>query len=1230
MAAKFGRTWWGERWLNSLSNIDHQNRLQRGRTYYNTGRIIELEWNPSRRRFEALVDGSAYHPYSVVLSIPQIPLRKANELTNSIASNPETVSLLLDGTIPESIAEKAEELGIELFPEKWSDLGMKCSCQDSAVPCKHLAAVVYAVSKLIDNDPFLLFKIRGIDLKRAFVESGAAPAEINRIKPLTLKQLLGTLPNLESQLSREKSIQQLRSTPYSEIPNLSQHILSLLPTAHPLSEQKDFSSWIRSMLKTAAVGIDRECRRPLLDEELAQLLVGSNFSCIDLPPYRLDFECTTADVREYVHGAESEKGAGLELLFSIMRVSNSNADALPYELEVLRQLCLFSKELLKRGALIPTMIQTESAALRIWWVPALRSPEVSNCFKQIVLGASVTISSLCSLRSSSGYQENKFALTYLCVSHICNTFINYYWEYTQTEPSSLPQVLFSGCFNAEYFDKLIDEKTSDLLIRYMKPFLMADSYPWKPIVSARPSRSKEHPGVYIDFGITPHAFNAHPGKKTEAHIPLRRILSDSAYAAERSAALSIVRTLAEVFPPLRSLSSSGQPVLLDNEELKEFLFSAAPHLILLGISIKMPQKLKKIIRPKLSARAELGKGRSLIGRDSIADFKWRFTFGDVEYSLEDIKRIYGELHTDRVVQTADEFVYLDPEELARMIAVAENSSMSQMQKLRAVLSGRLPGAEVSASDELKSRIAELTNTKDVPPPEGLQAQLRPYQARGYSWLVKNLELGIGSLIADDMGLGKTIQVIASLLHLKNKGELAEKKILTVVPASLIANWKRELARFAPRLKSSVYHGSSRSVPNSAAFDVLITSYGTFTRDCAKLSSIPFRLLVVDEAQAIKNPETKQTRAICGFPADQVVAMSGTPVENRLMELWSIFSCVQPGILGSYTEFSEAFVEPIESEHDPQAAEDLKKLSAPFMLRRLKTDKSIISDLPEKNVVDVLISMTKEQMVLYGQALNRELDEVRKAEAEAKGSGAKKSAAVLSLISSLKQICNSPSQFLKTPPTAPDSGKAIRLLELLEELIANKRRTIVFTQYRETGERLQKWIEARFGFKPDFLNGSTPIAKRQQMVDSFQSSRGASCMIISLKAGGTGLNLTSASAVIHYDLWWNPAVEAQATDRAYRIGQKNNVLVYRFVTEGTFEERINEMLEEKRTIADSAVAVGEAWLCNMTSDEISSIFRFADQSEEGIPYSKLDVMESDAAEEYDPFGFETSPRTRCRK
>ena len=389
----------------------------------------------------------------------------------------------------------------------------------------------------------------------------------------------------------------------------------------------------------------------------------------------------------------------------------------------------------------------------------------------------------------------------------------------------------------------------------------------------------------------------------------------------------------------------------------------------------------------------------------------------------------------------------------------------------------------------------------------------------------------------------------------------------------------------------------------------------------------WRLLVLDEAQAVKNTTSAQTAAVKQLKARQVLAMSGTPVENRLSEYWSIFSTVQPRLLGTLKDFRETFARPIETDHDPKAAEVLKRLTAPFMLRRLKSDKSIIADLPEKNVLDYFTNLTIEQAALYTQTLERLMGELADLEARASSSPdieltneivenvfetddpvvpveassqsdirAKRRGLVLRLITALKQICNSPSQYLKTDEPRPDSGKAAALLELLARCRDADRKVLVFTQFREMGERLQNWIEAATGERPDFLHGGVNLKERSAMVDRFQTDRSVRVLIVSLKAGGTGLNLTAASAVIHYDLWWNPAVENQATDRAYRIGQRRDVLVYRFVTAGTFEEKINAMLMQKRELADLTVSTGEAWIGDMKKEEIEAIFRLSPETE----------------------------------
>ena len=366
--------------------------------------------------------------------------------------------------------------------------------------------------------------------------------------------------------------------------------------------------------------------------------------------------------------------------------------------------------------------------------------------------------------------------------------------------------------------------------------------------------------------------------------------------------------------------------------------------------------------------------------------------------------------------------------------------------------------------------------------------------------------------------------------------------------------------------------------------MLLTTYGTARRDAEILSKERWRVLVLDEAQALKNESTQQTRALRTIKADRVIAMSGTPVENSLLDFRSILSTVEPGVLGSLKDFTEQFLIPVEVNHDLRAAEALKRLTAPFLLRRLKSDPKIAADLPEKIENDFFVSMTLEQGALYAKVVGDALERVKKTEKPEE-----RRSLVLQLVMRLKQICNSPSQYEKRTSVEPDSAKAQALLDLLARSRAAGRKVLVFTQFRETGERLQDWIERASGRRPEFLHGGVSIATRTKMVDAFQNDRSVEVLLISLKAGGTGLNLTAASTVVHYDLWWNPAVEAQATDRAYRIGQKRDVLVYRLITEGTFEEKINRMLAQKRELADLTVATGETWIGDLSNDELADLF-----------------------------------------
>ena len=639
---------------------------------------------------------------------------------------------------------------------------------------------------------------------------------------------------------------------------------------------------------------------------------------------------------------------------------------------------------------------------------------------------------------------------------------------------------------------------------------------------------------------------------------------------------------------------------VERSELKDFLFEVAPVLTLLGVAVMLPERLKNLLKPRLVAHLDAGTGKSFLGKDAFSRFDWRVAVGDRELTKEELTELAK--HVGEVVQVGDDFVYLDPTELARMAETVDKQPQpTYLEKMRAALMGNYENkgrqAEVLVSDEIRKRLKRLTEIDEISPPENLHATLRPYQARGFSWLMKNLRLGIGALIADDMGLGKTLQVIATLLQLKNDGELTKAKALVVVPTTLMTNWQREITKFAPSLSVGIYHGTSRVLPEAVKDlpDVTLTTYGLMRRETEKLAGYKWRLLVLDEAQAVKNATSGQSVAAKSLNASQTIAMTGTPVENRLSEYWSILETVQPRLLGSLKDFTETFAAPIETDHSESAAEAFRRLTAPFMLRRLKSDKSIIADLPERNTVDQFTNLTAEQAALYSKVLEAHMKKLKKLEEKAvedpQGTDIRtiRRGEVLKLITSMKQICNSPSQYLKTETATPDSGKAAALFDILGHCREAGRKVLIFTQYREMGERLQTWIEKATGHRPDFLHGGVSVKARQVMVDRFQTDRSVHAMIISLKAGGTGLNLTAASCVVHYDLWWNPAVEAQATDRAYRIGQRRDVLVYRFVTAGTFEERINEMLMEKRNLADLTVATGETWIGELSAAELQSIF-----------------------------------------
>ena len=704
------------------------------------------------------------------------------------------------------------------------------------------------------------------------------------------------------------------------------------------------------------------------------------------------------------------------------------------------------------------------------------------------------------------------------------------------------------------------------------------------------------------------------------HLPLGRALQEYAGARNRERLLSLlmpVQRAAERCDWLKTMVASGEiyhPLRWSPRQAMDFLRDASA-LESAGVIVRMPAswRMNRPARPQVRATVG-GRTPSQLGLDAVLDFRMDVTLDGETLSAAEIKTLLGQ--TEGLAFIRGKWVEVDRERLGRTLgrfeaierrAADEGLPFGEAMRLLAGASieGDEPGgradaewSETVAGPWLARTLAELrhaTGGSGVDPGRSLQGELRAYQRAGVQWLHLLARLGLGACLADDMGLGKTIQVLSLLLVLKQQQQgSGHKASLLVAPASLLANWAAEIARFAPGLKAVVVHPSALPAEalkeNGAGVladaDLAITSYGFLSR-VPWLIGTSWRLAILDEAQAIKNPGARQTRTVKQLRADARIALTGTPIENRLGDLWSIFDFLNPGLLGSARQFSSYAKRLAEGDdHNHNSYGPLRELVRPYVLRRMKTDRSIIADLPDKTEVKAFCGLSRKQAALYEQAV-RELGE------RLDGSdGIERRGLVLALLMRLKQICNHPSQWLGDNGWAEsDSGKLARLRELAEEIAARQDKVLIFTQFRETTAPLASFLASVFGRAGLVLHGDTAVGKRRDLVRQFQEDEDVPFFVLSVKAGGAGLNLTAASHVIHFDRWWNPAVENQATDRAFRIGQTRNVLVHKFVCRGTVEEKVDQMIESKRRLAGDFLTGGaEASLTELPDDELLKLVR----------------------------------------
>ncbi len=760
------------------------------------------------------------------------------------------------------------------------------------------------------------------------------------------------------------------------------------------------------------------------------------------------------------------------------------------------------------------------------------------------------------------------------------------------------------------------EKTSGQTIWHLRYFLQDRDDP-ELLISAQKVWNENGHSIHID------------GRRFDQ--PQERLLTGLGIASR-------------LFTPIRESLRTPRPerAILSMEDAYLFLKEIGPLLENSGFGVITPDWWAARSRSRLGLRLRLSSPAdettsaprakpelsAQLGLNSLIRFQWELTLGNQALSQEEFEHLTA--MESPLVRLRDEWVELDPEQVAAARQFMDrNRTEGRMTLLQAVAMAQAytqRGAESSKPaenpqpsvefsdhwplttdhwslpldavvvdgwlDVALARLRGLEPIEEIHEPEGFIGTLRPYQRRGVGWLWFLRWLGLGACLADDMGLGKTIQAIALLLysrhHAQQRGETGGIALL-ICPTSVVANWRHEIERFAPGLRLLLHHGSGRLNGDLfraalAEHDLVITSFGIARRDIDMLAAIDWSDLILDEAQNIKNPAAKQTQAVRWLTAQNRIALTGTPVENRLLELWSIIEFLNPGYLGTRERFRQQFVLPIERYNDDNAAAELRRLAQPFLLRRLKTDPTIITDLPEKNEMVVYCSLTQEQETLYNQVIEETMARVENSE------GMQRRGLVLNLLLKLKQVTNHPAHYLsEKEPLVGRSGKLSRLTEMLEEALSIGDRALVFTQFVEMGHLLQRHLMETLGQEVLFLHGGTPATKRERMVRSFQEDAvGAPIFVLSLRAGGVGVNLTRANHVFHFDRWWNPAVENQATDRAFRIGQKRSVQVYKFVVAGTLEEHIHTMIESKQNLAESIVNSGEDWLVDMDTEDLRKL------------------------------------------
>ena len=950
MATKYGKTWWGEQWLGALKNIDYSNRLPRGASYARNGMVQEITF--SGNVISAKVKGSRRTPYSETIKLPKFSSKDIDKLINLIQEQPVVLSKLFNRQLDESLAKMAEEAGMPLFPKQWKDLKMNCSCPDWAVPCKHLAAVIYKTSMEIDNNPFLVFSLHGVDLMAELEKRGITAADSTGMMEVeNTSAVYGTVEQM-----------QLKEVPeqmpdYTLLSDLTLPLSNLLPSSPAFCHNGDFQ----------------------LDYQ-KELLYISKVATKVLQDKQKLFEDTdnkTLSKRDVV----SADDIRLPLFQQLLDINIDFLHDYDDSVVALRSVLICALQLIAHGCIVPQIYYDlvvskgrgrakakEVKEYHIVWQPAM----IDEATRGIV-GR---------LRQSQELVCKMITTLIPMLSH-----------------ESKDELFYDLFFKAarSHFNGIGETNTPGGIRSWLDRYFMQNKHQVTFLID------ETEEGFAVDVKADDH--------------PLEDVMTKKAFTSSRMEILRQLAILCDIVDGLDDyINDKGKrSIEFTMRTFPTFLLQVIPAMRLLGVSVIMPKTLQTLIHPQISIKLK-SKGKDsngFLSMSDLLDFNWQVAVGNVFLSPEEFDRLLG--HASGLLRFKEQYVYIDEAGMAKLQKeLNAPPKIKPGELLQAALCGEYQGAPVELTDEVRELIRQFTSQSMIPLPEGIKAQLRPYQERGYSWMYRNMKIGFGSIIADDMGLGKTLQVITLLAKLKEEGAMDKKKALVVVPTGLLHNWQSEVKRFAPQLATGVYHGMTRDLKDDDCknADIILSTYGVVRSDADKLKKQKWQVLVIDEAQNIKNSDTAQSKAIHSIPADCHIAMSGTPVENRLSEFWSIIDFTNKGYLGSAKDFSDSYAKPIQKYGDSHVAERFRKVTAPFMMRRLKTDKSIISDLPDKIERNELALLTPEQAALYQETVNKCMAVIENMEGEDNQTLFKRQGLILQMMLALNVILVS-SQYQET-------------------------------------------------------------------------------------------------------------------------------------------------------------------------------------------------------------------------